>query len=88
MDFFRSTWLFWVIVPIVIAVVVLRRRMAGQQVDAGSTLSPGQDNGSWDMTAALPMCPVCESPMVLRNTRRRSQQAWECATPGCKGADQ
>lgn len=87
MEFFRSTWVLWLIVPFVIGVMFLRNRMAGEHMDVGSTLSPGQDNGSWDLTAALPMCPVCESPMVLRNTRTRTQQAWECPTPGCKGAD-
>ena len=78
--------MWWTIVPLVIGVMFVRRRTGVEPVEVGSTLSPGQDNGSWDMTAAFPMCPICESPMVLRNARTRTQQAWECPTPGCKGS--
>ena len=86
MEFLRSIGLWWIAVPVVIGLIVARRRIPSQPVDiAGSTLSPHQDSGSWDMTAALPMCPECDSPMVLRNARGRSQ-AWSCPTPGCKGA--
>ena len=84
MEFLRVNWWLVAIVPVVIGLVLARWRAGGHDVDAGSTLSPGKDNGSWDMTAALPMCPVCESPMVLRNARRGTQ-AWACSTPQCKG---
>ena len=85
MEFLKTNWWLLAIVPVIIGLVLVRRRIAGHDVDAGSTLSPGKDNGSWDMTAALPMCPVCESPMVLRNAHR-GVQAWACPTPNCKGA--
>ncbi|MRD49728.1 hypothetical protein [Caenimonas koreensis] len=88
MELLKSSWLVWGIVLVLVGLVIARLRAGSAKTEeAGSTLTPSQDKGSWDMTAALPMCPICESPMVLRNARRRSQQAWACPTPGCKGAD-
>lgn len=87
MGLFKSAaW--WGVAALLVIVVMLyaRSRRRPREADAGSTLSPGHDAGSWAMTAALPMCPACMSPLVLRSPPG-GQQTWTCVTPECPGVE-
>jgi hypothetical protein len=83
-EFLRSPmwWIFAIAVAAVVLTLVRRRGL--RDVEAGSTLTPDKDAGSWEMTASLPDCPECHEPMTLRDDKRGVHR-WACATPGCKG---